>query len=320
MTGAKDYTEPKLYTSNERKTSIGTQILIAVGSATGAFIGDTLTYPFDTMNTWIKLHTGSQSKLRLVRENIIHNGPRALFGGLSTQPYCIYLPKIIYFTSYDYSNKFMRHVLDYFNTPSLIPFIPSLTATFSEALGLTVMVPMDGLRTRMQSGDYKYKSVLSGLQETIKNEGLLRLYQASPLYFTYFLIFNTLLFQTYEIFRIREKNELKRKYLQNHEELDLEAEHQFNLLSTVKHAVMATTLAAAATNPIDLVITRYQVVDKSEQKLSIFEVVRSTVRKEGVRTLNRGILLKICYTNLATIITLPIYEYLRQTYGYDFSD
>lgn len=310
---------PPVYPKIE-KPGFGQQFMVALGSATGYLVGDTLTYPLDTMNTWIKLSTGSQTQLELVKKNLRAKGNKSLLSGLSTQPYCVFLPGLIYFLSYDYSSRGVRRGLDYFKMPSLIPFIPSFTATLSEGLGLLVMVPMDALRTRMQSGAYRYDSVMKGILEIKRKEGFYRLYQASPLYFTYMLLFNSMLFQTYEYLRITDKRKIEKLVSEKKIEPKEENESDFDLLKTLKHTVVATSMAAALTNPIDVIITRYQILDKSTQKLSTWDIFSKTARKEGLSGLNRGLWFKVFYSNLNALIAIPVYEYLRQNYGYDFSD
>lgn len=310
-------------TAESNQETYLTRLFVALGSAGGEFVADTFVYPFDTINTWIKMDRTNTKQPTLVKNMIKIHGMKSLYAGVNAQFPCIFLPSFIYYLLYEASNKFCRKFLDNMDLPGLIPFIPSITATFSEGCSLLIFVPMDGIRTRLQSGTFKYPSVAVGLKQTIEKEGIMRLFSASPIYLANTLIYNTCLFQAYEYFRIKWKREreveLKAYCLKNgltYKKSDLE----FNLIDTIKCTLIANSIAITVTNPLDVIITRYQIEDSSKKAISKWQVMKQMFLKEGFRGVGKGVTLKLFYTNVQSFIYIPIYEYLRQKYGYDFSD
>lgn len=300
--------------------SAWSKLIVAFGSATSVFLGDTIVYPIDTMNTWVKLNTHT-SQPKIIKEHLNRLGLKHLYAGFSTQFGCIFLPGFIYFGCYEALNRSARKFLDSVEKPKYIPFIPMVTATIAEAVSLVFLVPFDAMRTRMQSGSYNYPTVLEGFKEISRKEGTLRLFRASPVYLINALVTNTFLFQTYEYLRIllkerREKDEIEHGLLKK-------GQHDgFNLKETLIASWVSTTATAILTNPIDFIITRYQCHDASnkEFELSFKEVILKAQKEVGILGMNRGLVIKIIVTNILGFTSLVGYEYLRQNYGVDFSD
>jgi len=295
--------------SEEEDLSLFHQVKLAMGSALGAFVGDSIVYPFDTMNTWVKLDS-SISKVKVVQNKISALGYRSLYGGINAQFGCIFLPETIYFFIYQYSNKRCRELVDLLEKPRLIPFIPTITATFAEFVSLYALLPFDAMRVRLQSGAEQFKatSLYSAFAKTIRSEGILRLFTGSPLYMSYAIVTNTLLFQSYEYIRIGLKSE---------------KQGDFNLQNTIVATALATSITTIFTNPIDLLITRYQCYDHSvegKESMRLVNLVKREYNSLGLVGMQRGLLLRMSYFSIQAAFTLSIFEYIRQKYGYDFSD
>lgn len=249
-------------------------------------------------------------------------GMRSLYAGVNAQFPCIFIPSFIYYVLYDISNRWSRKLVDYMETPGLIPWIPSVTATFSEGVSLVVYVPMDGIKTRLQSGNYKYQSIVAGLRETAQREGLMRFFSASPKYLMKALVYHTCLFQSYEYLRIKwrkQKEDDMRIEAERRGEVYHQGDLKFNMNDTICATLIANTLATAITNPVDMLIIRYQITDSSKSQLSTLNLLKQCFVNEGMKGFNRGLLLRLCYTNVQCLIYLPLYEYLRQNYGEDFA-
>lgn len=296
---------------NTKNSSIFVNNLkIAFGSALANFAADTLCYPMDTINTWIKTSSRHDNTMAICREHIKKDGVSVLFKGVNTQFYVAFIPGFIYYFFYEMTNRVGRNCLEYFNKSHFTPFIPTISAGISEMASLLILVPMDALKTRMQLNipEYNYPSLMHGIRDIIKKEGYLRLFQASPLYIFHALIFNMILFQVYELSRI---NMMKRENKKNNE---------LTLLNSLENTLIATVIATMITNPLDLVITRYQCIDSSQVKLSAFDVVRDVYKRDGIRGINRGVYFRTLYQCMESCIYLPVYEELRKRYGYDFAD
>lgn len=284
-------------------------LLIAMGTATANYFSDTLCYPFDTMNTWIKTTYRSTSIIQLIRAKVAQEGLGVLVRGINTQFYGVFTPSLLYFSCYEFSNQLSRDALEFLKLQKYSPFIPTFTATFSEIASLLILVPMDAVKTRYQlnSSTFQYTSTIHALRDIVQKEGPLRLFKASPLFFIHMIVYNTVLFQSYELFRI---NQMKKEKKTN---------EQLTAVDSLRNTIMATIIAASVTNPFDLVLTRYQVVDSSTNRLSMAGILREVYRHDGIRGLNRGVFFKTFYRCIDSCIYLPIYEELRKRYGIDFS-
>lgn len=282
---------------------------IAAGTALANYLSDTFVYPFDTMNTWIKNSDRGTSMVDLVKNKIKVHGINSLVKGINTQFYGIFVPSFLYFFAYEVTNKLSRDLLVLTKKEQYSIWIPTITATISQMVALVIQVPMDTIKTRYQinNGNYKYNSTLHAARDTIQKEGFIRLFKASPLLFANMIIFNTILFQAYELFRI---NQMKREKKSNKE---------LTLLDSMRHTAYASIIATFITNPLDLVLTRYQVIDSSNVELSMKKIVNDIYNKHGVRGLNRGVYFKTFYRSLDSLLYIPIYEQLRKHYGTDFA-
>jgi len=293
----------------EQEPSFAYQIKLAIGSASAYLFADSLTYPFDTMNTWIKLNS-KIPKIKVVETQISSLGKKSLYRGINAQLGSVFFPGTIYFFVYEYSNRRSREFVDHIRKPGLIPFIPLFTATFSEIVSIYALLPFEAMRLRLQSGSeqFKSKNLYSAFAKTIKAEGLRRLFTGSPLYITSAVVTNTLLYQLYEYIRISLKSDIHR---------------DFNFENTMIATALATSITTIFTNPINLLITRYQCYDHSiegKEAMRITNFIKREYANLGLVGMQRGLLLRMSYFSFQATITLTIFEYIRQNYGYDFAD
>lgn len=118
----------------------------------GLSIGDVLLYPIDTLNTRIKANKLEHVKFfKFARETFRNERVRDLFKGWHTAFYISFLPSTIYFSVYETLTKFTNEKLD--QSPRLKKFklaFPFLISCVSELLALSVMVPFETVRTRIQ--------------------------------------------------------------------------------------------------------------------------------------------------------------------------
>ena len=289
--------------------NIFSTFVVAVGAAVGTLISETICYPLDTVNTWVKTWPGKERIPQIIHQNIKTDGYRVFLKGSNTQFIVAFVPSFLYFFSYEVGNMYSRKYLEYLHQERYSHLTPLLTATLAEFIALTVLVPMDALKKRYQVNSelYQYKSISHGLSEMVRKEGYMRLFKASPLYLVHATVFNTILFQTYETLRI---GQMKRE---NKEGKDLTI--MDSIISSSKAALLATLL----TNPLDVIITKYQVIDSSVSKLSAKQLFIDTYRRDGLRGLNRGVTVKCLYRVIDTCIYMPIYEEFRKRFGSDFA-
>lgn len=284
-------------------------LFVASGAGLANFISNTMCYPLDTINTWVKGSSAEKRIPQVIRENIRKEGLRILCRGIGTQFTGVFIPSFIYFGAYEFSNRIAKRLFDKNGWQAYSPFIPTVTATLSEVVALLVYVPVDTVKTRMQMNlpSQRYSSLRSGLVMIAREEGFIRLYTASPMYFLNAILFNTVLFQAYELLRI------------NAMQTQGKTNKDLGVLDSVKHTMLASVVATLVTNPLDLIITRYQLIDGNSPALSMSRVVREVVKRDGLIGFNRGLSIKTLYCTVDACIYLPIYELLRKSYGEDFA-
>lgn len=281
-------------------------LIVATGSSLANYTAAMLCYPLDTINTWIKLSDRGACVKTIIRNHIRKDGYRVLFKGGGTTFLQTFVPAFSYFFLYESLNRYGKKLLDRFEMQKYSMFLPGVTAGISEASSLLISVPIDTVRTRMQmnSPDYQYKSLFQGLSQVIRKEGYIRPFKASPLYLFNNIVQSMIFFQTYEYLRVKSKQQKK----------------EATVISSLWNTAVATAVTCLITNPLDLLIIRYQSIDSSLVKLSVKKIAQDLYRKDGLPGLNRGLSFGMIYGIINACAYIPIYEELRKRYGFDFSD
>jgi Mitochondrial carrier protein len=288
-------------------------LIVGVSSGIASYIGDICTYPLDVINTKMKLSTikgekGLAPLLRIVKQEGFHG----LWKGVGTQFYCTLFPQSIFFYTYENVNyqgmmliKKSRLAEPYKEIQQTV--LPLFSSTIAEIFCLACMLPFDIVRIRIQAGliDYAGKSTLAGVRRVFLQEGLFRIYKATPIYTLSTFIFAVFQMQGYEFLRLS----YFRYYID---------ESHFSLKASALCTVAATLFATFFANPLDLIVTRFQVINSSS--LSISGLVKNMIKEEGIACLNRGLLIKSCYNGLGALFVFPVYEYFRSIYGIEIAD
>lgn len=280
-------------------------------SAFGTYLADTLSYPLELLGTVIKSQHEKSPIIATARGIVRENGFRALFKGVSTVIWTTLFPNFTYFYIYETINNF---AVNYVNGKVGIEdnfYLPPLSSLCAEMVCVVLFVPADTVQTRMQlnSSKYQYHSLLGGIRDIVRNEGVVRLFSASYLYITQLLIFTPMQFTFYEWLKMSQFNSKENK-------------NSISYLESVKFTVISTSFSAIITNPINTLVIRYQVTDFSDQQgkaLNGWRILTENFRKHGFRDLNRGMTIRLLQTNVNSMVFLPIYEMGRQLYGVDIT-
>jgi hypothetical protein len=280
-------------------------------SAFGTYIADTLSYPFELLATVIKSKHDRSPILATTRSLVHEHGIAGLFKGVSTVIWTTLFPNFTYFYVYESINNFAINRLKKSLNFEDNFYIPPLSSLCAEMVCVVLFVPFDTIQTRMQlnSPQYQYKGLFSGIMDVARHEGVLRLFSASYLYICQLLIFTPMQFTFYEWLKMSQFNVKEDKNLISYWE-------------SVKFTFISTSFSAIITNPINTLVVRYQVTDftSSEgQSLSGWRLIKENVKKYGMRDLNRGMAIRLLQTNVNAMVFLPIYEMVRQLYGVDIT-
>lgn len=121
----------------------------------------------------------------------------------------------------------------------------------------------------MNTEEYQYSSALMGLKEIKEKEGILRFYKSTRIYFTTKTLYTAVQFQTFEVLN----------YYYGHIKGAMFA-------NSVLSAVVATTIL----NPLEVLITRYALVDTTKKKLVFSYMVKRIMQREGFAGFYKGYL------------------------------
>ncbi len=280
-------------------------------SAFGTYLADTISYPLELLATVIKSQHTKCTIMGTTTSLVREHGIRSLFKGVSTVIWTTLFPNFTYFYIYESMNNFAVNYLSKSLKMEDNYYIPPVSAFCAEGVCVVLFVPFDTIQTRMQlnSPQYQYNSLLGGIRDVIKNEGVLRLFSASYLYILQLLIFTPLQFTFYEWLKMSPLNRKEDKNLISYYE-------------SVKFTFISTSFSAIITNPINTLVVRFQVTDFSNgegKSLSGWRIMKDTFKKHGIMDLNRGMAIRLLQTNVNAMVFLPIYEMVRQLYGVDIT-
>ena len=276
-----------------------------------------LVYPFDTIATRIK---ANKKIFRSFKQELTHifkkEDFRSLYRGFSSSFFCAFVPNIVYFLIYENFNK---HAKEYLNTYkdsnhtvyNFKYFLPLITSPFAELISLLIYLPFDIVRTRLQVNfkEYDYKNIPHGIRNIIETEGLLRIYRSSGLYLMNTCIYVGLQMEFYEAFR----SYLLLNYHKG-------SSNMLSLKESLTTSVCVTITATVLVNPLDVLFTRYQLIDAKKEKLSVIKIMKDLLQHEGKKGLMKGTGAKVIGNGTVSMVWLPIYDYFKSRYGVDLID
>ncbi|KAM3129130.1 hypothetical protein pb186bvf_018766 [Paramecium bursaria] len=285
--------------------------LVAFYSGLASMCGDMLMYPIDTIATRIKANTEHFLSFRQGYDLIVKNeGPRYLFRGFSTTFMGSFVPFSTYFLIYEWLNHYAVKSTkkDDGSKSKLNLLIPLVTAPIAEIASVLTYIPIDTVRTRMQMNtpEYNYKGVTQAILEIQKNEGIIRLFQASHLYMVQVVIYTTFQMWFYELIRYKLLVDREKKDLKIHE----------SVLATIG----STSVATLIVNPLDLIITRFQLVDSRKAQLSGRRILKELLVNEGKLALMKGIGARLINQCVFSAFYLPVYDHCKAKYGITLAD
>lgn len=142
----------------------------------------------------------------------------------------------------------------------------------------------------MNLPEYQYPSALTGLREIYEREGLLRFYKSTRIYFATKTLYTGTQFQVYEMLQ----------YAFGH----LPYSSFFNAIGS---AIVATALL----NPLEVVITRYALVDTTKKKLVFSLMVQRVWQREGPAGFYKGFGTEVMTHCAYSLMWMPVFQFMR---------
>jgi hypothetical protein len=138
-----------------------------------------------------------------------------------------------------------------------------------------------------------------GLREIKEKEGILRFYKSTRIYFATKILYTAVQFQTYEILN----------FYFGHVSFSA-------IFNSILSAVVATTIL----NPLEVLITRYALVDTTKKKLVFSYMVKRIMQREGFAGFYKGYITEIVLRSFYSVMWLPVFQYMRNSYGIDLAE
>lgn len=282
---------------------------VALAGAMSGFINDVVTHPLDTLRA--KLQTARSSTLSthplaamrsIAWATLAAEGVAGLYRGVSSVGIFSAPSYALYFGTYKavtarIDAAWEKHSSGGTAAPAHLYFLGGLAA---EATSNVLYIPYDVIKQRLQCAPPgTSENALSLALAVIKAEGPAGLYPGVLATILSYAPFSGIYFAVYE-------------YLRRNFAKGGAGEHAH--AAVLGCAVCAGSVAAAVTQPIDVIRTRIQVgVHGSQGPPSIRSVLQSILRQEGPAVLLRGTLARVLVLAPGCGLTMTLFEgFLRR--------
>jgi solute carrier family 25 protein 39/40 len=233
-----------------------------------------------------------------------NEGIRSLWSGLSPTIISAIPATVFYFSIYD--NLLCRargRYGDHF-------YVPLIVGAVARGIAVTIVSPIEMVRTKMQSESLSYTQLGKAVKMTIQSDGYLSLWRGLGATILRDIPFSALYWTGYESLK---------KIFVNHFNKD----HTTFSISFASGA-LSGTFAAVVTLPFDVVKTRRQITlgqiktSDAAKKLantSTVSIMKDIVNKQGYRGLFTGITPRIAKIAPACATMIASYDYLKQFFN-----
>ncbi|XP_053309298.1 probable mitochondrial glutathione transporter SLC25A39 [Spea bombifrons] len=251
-------------------------------------------------SSWYRAPTHFSGTLDAFVKITRHEGLTSLWSGLPPTLVMAVPATIIYFTCYDRLRDFLRYDLGY--SGSHIPLVAGALARLG---AVTVISPLELIRTKMQSRQLSYMELGACLRSSVSQDGWLSLWKGWGPTVLRDVPFSALYWFNYELVKRR---------LSTSQEL---AESPF-LISFTAGAVSGA-VAAILTLPFDVVKTQRQIElgdvetthgsSKKSKRTSTWGAMRRIRAESGTRGLFAGFMPRVIKVAPACAIMISSYEF-----------
>uniref|UniRef100_A0A7E4UN84 Solute carrier family 25 member 40 n=1 Tax=Panagrellus redivivus TaxID=6233 RepID=A0A7E4UN84_PANRE len=236
-----------------------------------------------------------------------NEGVRSLWSGLSPTIVSAIPATVFYFTIYDNLLHTMR------NKYGDRAYVPLFVGAIARAIAVTVVSPIEMIRTKMQSEALSYREIGNALVKTIRNDGYIALWRGLGPTILRDIPFSALYWTTFEAL----KKEFMRYF--NRDRTDFAISFTCGAISG--------TVAAVVTLPFDVIKTHRQItlgevqtkeassLRKQFQERATLPLMRELARKQGYRALFAGLTPRVAKIAPACATMIASYDYLKNVFS-----
>ncbi|XP_076332128.1 mitochondrial glutathione transporter SLC25A40-like [Tachypleus tridentatus] len=204
---------------------------------------------------------------------------------------------VIYFTLYD---QFRDYLVRNFTAPNQPVWVPMLSGATARVIGVTVISPLELIRTKMQSKKLSYFEIGKVVRNLVQVQGYLSLWRGLESTILRDVPFSSIYWASYEQIKIRFQRE------------------QPGFWFSFSAGATAGTVAAVLTLPFDVVKTHRQIElgemeilakNSNKQLTSTYSILRNLYCQRGFKALFAGIVPRVVKIAPACAIMISIYEF-----------
>ncbi|KAF7623506.1 hypothetical protein Mgra_00010203 [Meloidogyne graminicola] len=233
-----------------------------------------------------------------------NEGIRSLWSGLSPTMLSAVPATVFYFTLYDNLHCALR---EQFGNKS--PFAPLLAGSLARASSVTIVSPLELIRTKMQSEKLSYFELTSAISRTIRSDGYSALYRGWTATMLRDIPFSAIYWTCYESFK------QQFLYFLNVERINFTYSFLCGSLSGV--------IASIITLPFDVVKTHQQISlgqlttkNCNENiplaKKGVFKIFNELIETKGIKSLFTGLVPRVARVAPACAIMIGSYEHFKK--------
>lgn len=262
-------------------------------------------YPVDTIKTRMQSYVAVRDFANLgmfnaTRSIVAAEGIRALWRGVGAVALSAGPAHALYFATYEG----VRHRLapESAKDGLVHPVATAMAGVCATIAGDGIMTPMDVVKQRMQlAANGTYSSVMECARRVYANHGLRAFYAGYGATLVMNVPFTAVYFSGYET---------AKKMILDWRRKD---EHEFSAASHCAAGALAGALAAASTNPLDVVKTRLQTQGEvgARRYRGLLDALRSIRVEEGLSGLMRGVRPRVLFHMPAAAVCWTTYEFCK---------
>lgn len=253
--------------------------------------------------SWYKTPTHFSGTLDAFVKISRHEGLRSLWSGLPPTLVMAVPATVIYFTCYDQLRDFLRYGLGYKGS-----HIPLVAGALARLGAVTVISPLELVRTKMQSRQLSYSELQVCIRSAVAQDGLLSLWRGLGPTVLRDVPFSALYWFNYELLKTQlcEQSRVT----------------QANFSISFTAGAISGTIAAILTLPFDVVKTRRQIqlgeMDtlgvSSERTRSTWRIMKEICAELGYRGLFAGFMPRVIKVAPACAIMISTYEFGKASF------
>ncbi len=88
----------------------------------------------------------------------------------------------------------------------------------------------------------------------------------------------------------------------------------------IANTLLSTAIATTLLNPLEVLITRYALVDTTKKKLVFRNMVNRIYKREGLKGFYKGYLTELLHHSISALFFLPLYQIVREKYGIELHE